>query len=126
MKHFVGILIVAALFAGISSCSETTIRKPDKLIPKSTFEKMLIDVYMVQGMTNLESKNPDLKKLSATDLYYSVLKKYDVADTVFIRSLIYYSSFPKDFEKMQSQIMDNLKESEDRFYPSDKLRMNPE
>ena len=126
MKHFVGILIVAALFAGISSCSETTIRKPDKLIPKSTFEKMLIDVYMVQGMTNLESKNPELKKLSATDLYYSVLKKYDVADTVFIRSLIYYSSFPKDFEKMQSQIMDNLKESEDRFYPSDKLRMNPE
>jgi len=126
MKHFVGILIVAALFAGISSCSETTIRKPDKLIPKSTFEKMLIDVYMVQGMTNMESKNPDLKKLSATDLYYSVLKKYDVADTVFIRSLIYYSSFPKDFEKMQSQIMDNLKESEDRFYPSDKLRTNPE
>lgn len=126
MKHFIGILVIAVFCAGFYSCSKTTIRKPDKLIPKDKFEKMLIDVYMAQGISSLETKKPELEKLSSTDLYYSVLKKYEVADTVFIRSLIYYSSFPKEFEKTQNRIMDYLNQSEQDFHPNDILKMNKE
>lgn len=124
MKHLVGIVLLAILMAGMSSCSETTIHKPDKLIPKTKFIKMMVDVYLVQGMELSQHKDSTMQKLTQTDLYFSVLKKYEVPDTVFIRSLIYYSSFPKEYEKMHQQIMDILKEAETQFKPKDKL--NPE
>lgn len=121
MKHFLVIALFAALLSGLSSCYSTSIKKPDKLIKKDKFEKMMVDIYLIQGM-NTSANNPKaLKKVNQTDLYYSVLKKYEVADTVFIRSLIYYSSFPKEYEKMHVQIMDNLKELELQFKPKDKL-----
>ncbi|MFA5326565.1 MAG: DUF4296 domain-containing protein [Prolixibacteraceae bacterium] len=126
MKQFIGILLFAASLAGLSSCYNTSIPKPDELIPKDKFEKMMVDMYIVQGLTIGYTKPEALKKVTSTDLYFSVLKKYDVVDTVFIRSLIYYSSFPKDYEKMQLSIMNTLKKSEQMFKPKEKLNADPE
>jgi len=121
MKQFIGILLFAAILSGLSSCYSTSIKKPDKLIKKDKFVKMMVDIYLVQGY-NIDMKIDTIhKKLTQTDLYYSVLKKYDVPDTVFIRSLIYYSSYPKEYEKMHVQIMDYLKEAELQYKPQDKL-----
>ncbi len=121
MKHFLVIALFAALLSGLSSCYSTSIKKPDKLIKKDKFEKILVDIYLIQGMNTSVNNPKALKNVTQTDLYYSVLNKYEVADSVFIRSLIYYSSFPKDYEKMHVKIMDNLKESELQFKPKDKL-----
>ncbi len=121
MKQFVGILLFVAILSGLSSCYSTSIKKPDKLIRKDKFVKMMVDIYLVQGITYDQKPDTIHKKLTQTDMYYSVLKKYDVPDTVFIRSLIYYSSFPKEYEKMHLQIIDNLNELELQFKPRDKL-----
>lgn len=86
----------------------------------------MVDIYLVQGI-NIEASKPDsLKKITQTDLYFSVLKKYDIPDTVFVRSLIYYSSFPKDYEKIHTQIMNFMKEKEQQFKPKDKLNVKAE
>ena len=83
-------------------------------------------MYLIQAMnTEIEFK-PNSKKISQTQLYFSVLKKYSVADTVFIRSLMYYSSFPKDYEKMHVEIMDLLNQKQDQFHPAKQLRTNEE
>ena len=125
MKQFIGILLFAVLLSGLSSCHNTTVSKPDKLIPKDKFVKMMVDIYVISGL-NTDIRNPKaLQKVTPTDLYYSVLKKYSVADTVFIRSLIYYSSFPKEFEKMHVEIVDNLNQMELQFKPKDKLNLQP-
>ena len=125
MKQIIAILLFAVLLSGLSSCHNTTIPKPHKLISKDKFEKMMVDVYLISGV-NTDMRNPkNILKLSSTDLYYSVLKKYSVADTVFIRSLIYYSSFPKEYEKMHTEIVDNLNQMETRFRPKDKLKVEP-
>jgi hypothetical protein len=126
MKQFLGLIMIAVFLFGISSCSETTIKKPDKLIPKNKFERMMVDMYIVQGINSSMVRDSTLKKLKQTDLYYSVLNKYSVPDTVFIRSLIYYSSFPKEYEKMHVQIMNYLNESEQQFKPKDKLKVETE
>lgn len=126
MKQFIGILLFAILLSGLSSCYNTSVEKPAKLIKKDKFVKMMVDIYLVQGINidvEIDSIN---KKLNQTDLYYSVLKKYDVPDTVFIRSLIYYSSYPKEYEKMHVQIMDHLKEAELQYLPTDKLETGEE
>jgi len=82
---------------------------------------MMVDIYLVQGI-HIDLKVDSIrKKLTQTDLYYSVLKKYDVPDIVFIRSLIYYSSYPKEYEKMHIQIMDQLKEAELQYKPKENL-----
>jgi len=121
MKQIIVILLFAAILSGLSSCYNTTVPKREKLIAKDKFVKMMIDVYLVQGINLGPDTVMQLKNISQTDLYYSVLKKYSVADSVFIRSLIYYSSFPREFEKMHVQIMNTLNESELQFKPKDKL-----
>lgn len=125
MKQMFGILLFAAILSGLSSCYNTSITKPDNLIPKGEFVKMMVDIYLIQGINTGVDDTEALKKVTQTDLYYSVLKKYEVADTVFIRSLIYYSSAPKDYEKMHVQIMNILNESELQFKPKDILNTAP-
>ena len=120
MKQWIGIVLFMVCLTSMTSCYNTTLPKPDKLISKDKFVKMMVDIYLVQGINGMPNVK-ELKKVSQTDLYYSVLKKYSVADTVFIRSLIYYSSFPKEYEKMHVEIMDILNQSELQFKPQEKL-----
>lgn len=83
--------------------------------------KMMVDMYLVQGKDMNFNEADSLKKITQTDLYFSVLKKYDVPDTVFVRSLLYYSSSPKEYEKLHVQIVNILNESEQQFKPKEKL-----
>lgn len=126
MKQWIGTLLFAVFVLGLTSCYNTSVPKPENLIAKDKFVKMMVDVYLVQGINNGVNKIEKLKEITPTDLYYSVLKKYSVADTVFIRSLIYYSSFPKEYEKMHVQIMNILNESEQQFKPKEKLNQETE
>ncbi|MBW8324780.1 MAG: DUF4296 domain-containing protein [Prolixibacteraceae bacterium] len=121
MKQFIGILLFAAILSGLSSCYSTSIEKPDQLIKKEKFVKMMVDMYLVQGKDMNFNEADSLKKITQTDLYFSVLKKYDVPDTVFVRSLLYYSSSPKEYEKLHVQIVNILNESEQQFKPKEKL-----
>ena len=121
MKQWIGLLLFMVFVTSMSSCYNTSIPKPEKLIPKDEFIKMMVDVYLVQGIENSQQNVKELQKVTQTDLYYSVLKKYSVPDTVFIRSLIYYSSFPREYENMHVQIMDIMNEAELQFKPQEKL-----
>jgi hypothetical protein len=56
-----------------------------------------------------------MKDNSSVNFYYSVLNKYEVADSVFEKSLVYYSSTPKDFEKMYRKVMNELSEIEQQY-----------
>ncbi len=126
MKQFIGILLFVILFSGLSSCYNTSVEKPDRLIPKDKFVKMMVDIYLIQGINPGIDDTTKLKNVTQTDLYYSVLNKYSVPDTVFIRSLLYYSSFPKEYEKMHVQIMTFLNESEQLFKPKGILNTKEE
>ena len=121
MKQFIGILLFIAIASGLSSCYNTEIKKPEKLIPKDKFEKIMADIYLINGMSVGVGSQNTLKRVTQSDLYFSVLKKYDVPDTVFVRSLIYYSSFLKEYEKMHVNIIKTLSESEQQFTPKEKL-----
>ncbi len=125
MKRLIGILLLLVVLLGLNGCFSTSITKPDKLISKGKFLDMMVDIYLIQGLDLSQNKDTTIKKITQTDLYYSVLKKYEVPDTVFVRSLIYYASFPKEYEKMHEQIMNVLKESELQFKPQDKLDVQP-
>lgn len=123
MKQKIDIVLFLFFTIGLTGCFNASIPKPDKLIPKDKFIDMMVDIYMIQGLDNIPMEMKELKKVTQTDLYHSVLKKYSVADTVFARSLIYYSSYPKEYEKMHVQILGILNESELQFKPQQKLNL---
>lgn len=125
MRPISVVILFAMLTLGLNGCFNAAIPKPDELIPKDKFIKVMVDVYLVQGLQNITLEKKNLQKITQTDYYHSVLKKYSVSDTVFVNSLIYYSSFPKEYEKMHVQIMDLLNESALQFKPQEKMNLEP-
>ena len=100
------------LSAGFFSCNEKDIPKPDHLISKKKMTHMLADIHLAKAYKQREYNVIDSLQLSSTDLYYSVLAKYNIPDSVFTRSVIYYSSHPKMYEKMYNDVINILKEME--------------
>jgi hypothetical protein len=98
--------------AGLFSCNEKDIPKPDHLIGKKKMIHMLADIHLAKAYNQRQHNVSDSLRLSSTDLYYSVLAKYNVQDSIFTRSVIYYSSHPKLYEKMYNDVINILKEME--------------
>lgn len=121
MRHILGFILVVFLMSGFSSCYNVSIKKPAQLISKGKFVEVMVDMYTAQAIPIDQGADSLKKNVTQTDLYYSVLKKYQLADTVFIKSLIYYSSQPKEYEKLHEEIMNVLKEKETEFTPKDQL-----
>jgi len=77
---------------------------------------MLVDVHLGEAIYfNQIYSDATSRRLTTTDFYYSVLNKYNVSDTLFERSYIYYASKPKVFEKMYRKVTNNLTEIEHEY-----------
>lgn len=96
-----------------SSCEKPVVEKPKDLVSKDKMIDMLTDIHISESMYQTRRyTSQDMRKITEADLYYSILKKYDVADSTFERSLIYYSSLPKEYERIYSRVLNKLNEME--------------
>mgnify|MGYP003733514351 FL=1 len=108
-------LVVLSIFI-VVSCDEPPVEKPENLIKKSKMVEMMVDIHIAETTFNSRRYEDDwVKNSSHTNFYYSILEKYEVPDSLFEKSFIYYASFPKDFEKMYRLVMNNLNEMEQEF-----------
>ena len=48
-----------------------------------------------------------------------MLKKYNVTDTVFEKSFVYYSCYPKDFEKIYADVLDKISQMQAAYKEKD-------
>jgi activator of HSP90 ATPase len=70
---------------------------------------ILTDIHMADAVYQTRHfSNEKLIQYSESDFYYSILKKHQVADSVFEKSLIYYSGKPKEFEKIYTRVINKL------------------
>lgn len=76
---------------------------------------MLYDIHLAEATYNQMRGDSIVRKSSSANFYYSVLAKYEVADSVFEKSFVYYASVPKNFEKMYREVMNKLSETEQEF-----------
>ena len=82
-------LIITLLL--LTGCDKPVYEKPKNLIPENRMIDMLVDVHLAEAMfQNRQALVNDIKKLKSEDFYYSILKKYNVADSIFEKSLVYY------------------------------------
>ena len=90
--------------------------KPKNLVKENQMIDMLVDVHLAQAIYNNRSRqDSSIINTTATDFYYSVLEKHNVPDSVFEKSLVFYMSKPKNFEKMYRKVQSNLSEMEQNY-----------
>ena len=109
-------ILLCVCFLIFFSCDKRPIEKPEDLIGEEKMISMLTDIHLAEA-TFISRHHQDslLRKSSSANFYYSVLEKYQVADTVFEKSYVFYLSRPKKFEKMYWQVMNKLNEMEQQF-----------
>lgn len=107
--------ILALLVSILISCENDVIEKPDPLVKEKKMIEMLVDIHLAEATFNHMRNDSIVKNSSSANFYYSVLAKYEVPDSVFEKSFIYYASSPKDFEEMYREVMSKLNEIEQSF-----------
>ena len=111
MRKISSILLFALVFI-VVSCEKPIIPKPDHLIKQDQMIEMLVDMHLAEAAYVKFRYDSVMRNNSSVNFYYSVLAKYEVPDTVFEKSFLYYASEPKNFEKMYRKVMSNLSQQE--------------
>ncbi|KOH43232.1 DUF4296 domain-containing protein [Sunxiuqinia dokdonensis] len=121
--YFLLILLAVASF----SCKEKKgFPKPDNLIKEKQMVDMLYDMHLNEAYANQYRFDKEIAKLESKDLYYSVLEKHGVADSVFAQSVVYYSSLPKVYERIYQQVVDRLNMLQEEANEKKEVNIQPE
>ena len=114
MKKVIYILSFVVLAA--FGCSKQVIEKPKGLLGESKMIDVLVDVHLAEAsFTTQRHRDTTVMNSNSSNFYYSVLQKHALQDSIFERSLVYYASQPRRFEKMYRQVMNQLTELEQEF-----------
>jgi len=108
-------IILALLVYVFVSCDDSVIKKPDSLVKEKQMINMLIDIHLAEATFNRMRYDTIIRNSSSANFYYSVLDKYEIPDSVFEKSFLYYASDTKNFEKMYREVMNKLSETEQSF-----------
>lgn len=108
-------ILLLLLVVALAACDKQVVTKPDDLIREKDMIDMLVDVHLAEATYNKFRYDSIMRDNSSVNFYYSVLAKYEVADSVFEQSYVYYASQPKNFEKMYRKVMSRLSEMEQSF-----------
>lgn len=100
MKKYLLIVLVA-----LSSCSG--VEKPDNLIEEETMVDILYDLSVMEAM---RSQNPN-RLMKAPNLRTYIFEKYKIDSVQFAKSNAYYSSDPKEYQKLFQKVGDRLNEN---------------
>lgn len=113
MKKLLFILLLTVFV--FAACNDSVIPKPESLIKEKQMIEMLVDIHIAEATFSKFRHDSIMKNNSSANFYYSVLDKYQVPDSVFEKSFVYYASVPRDFEKMYRKVMNELSQIEQEY-----------
>jgi len=103
--------MVLAFILFMVSCSKPMVEKPEVLIGEAEMIDMIVDIHLSEASFNIRRNRDTLvENSSSVNFYYAVLEKYQVPDSVFELSLVYYASRHRRFEKMYREAINKLNE----------------
>ncbi len=109
------LLILSLIFFAFVACDKLPVEKPENLIKEKKMIDMLVDIHIAEATFNHMRYDSIVKNSSSANFYYSILEKYEVPDSVFEKSFVFYTSSPKNFEKMYRKVMNKLSEIEQDY-----------
>ena len=114
MKKKITILLIAVFTA--FACSKPPVKKPENLIGEESMVDILVDVHLAEASFNSRRHRDSIVgNSSSVNFYYAVLQKHGMQDSIFEKSLLFYASQPRRFEKMYRKIMNQLTEKEQEY-----------
>ncbi len=109
------LVVVSILVIILTGCDKPAFEKPKHLIKEKQMINMLVDIHIAEATYNKVRYDSIMKNRTSADFYYSVLRKYNVPDSVFEKSFVFYASTPRSFEKMYRKVMNRLSEIEQSY-----------
>ena len=76
---------------------------------------MLVDMHIAEATYHRMLNDSLFKDKTSANFYYSILDKYQVPDSVFEKSFVFYASNPKNFERMYQDVMNKLSKMEQEY-----------
>lgn len=118
MKQF---LILIVTFLILQSCSDkNNIKvkesKPEWVVDEEKMVEMILDLRIVDASQFVNSAQPPRNKSKDWEF---VMKKHQVADSIFIKSHDYYAGYPKQLEAMYEKVIDRLSEMQSDNYENE-------
>jgi hypothetical protein len=109
------LVILSIILIASVSCDKLPIEKPENLIKEKKMIDMLVDIHIAEATYRHLQYDSAIRNSSSSNFYYSILDKYEVQDSVFEKSFVFYASSPKQFEKMYQDVMNKLSQIEQEY-----------
>lgn len=111
-KYYSLFLILVVL----SSCS--LFKSSDELLPESTLVDVLVDIHMADGILAVKGYNIVRDSSKIELVYNDVMKKHNITQKQFDKTIKYYTKSPREFELVYEQVSEELSKIDSKFKES--------
>ena len=98
------------LLAFLTSCKKNIVPKPDKFRYETQMEGLLYDLTVLEAMKNQQSTLLDSLNFKPQEYIY---RKYATDSISIEQNMVYYASFPKQYDQIVQRVDNRLKRQRD-------------
>ena len=95
----------------LSSCEE---KKEADVLSQAEMVRVMTEIYIVEDKVNRLAMGPDTSRQIFNKMREKISEKTGVPDSVFLKSLDYYTQDPKQMEQIYTALVDSLNLKEQR------------
>ena len=100
---------MSILSSFLIACSSTTTKAPTGILSENDFSNIIREIHLAEAAVELSpEKSSKNKKSILVNYYQSIYKTYNINDSIFSKSLNYYSKNPEKLEKIYGNILKGL------------------
>lgn len=104
--------VILLLLLSMLSCQKE--KKPDGILTHQQMVKVLSEIYVTEDKVQRMSLGPDSSEKVFNLMKHKIHEKTGVPDSIFRKSLEYYTDRPKEMESIYGALVDSLSLKEQR------------
>ncbi|QLG45687.1 DUF4296 domain-containing protein [Costertonia aggregata] len=113
------LICIAAVF--VASCAEEMVKKPEDLIPEEKMTEILYDLAIINSAKNTSA---EILRENNIETMFFIFEKYKIDSAQFVRSDVYYSSLPLQYEAIYKGVEKKLEEKKKEIDALMKIQMD--
>ena len=101
-------LLLSMMLVTLVGCSTKTEIKGKEFVPRDELVDMLVDLHLVDGITNDRKFYRAYEDVDSVDLLGPILEKYQVSQQMFDTTMYEYSRYPEIFDQVYNDVLTKL------------------
>lgn len=101
-------LLLSLMLVTLVGCSTKTEIKGKEFVPRDELVDMLVDLHLVDGITNDRKFYRAYEEVDSVDLLGPILEKYQVSQQMFDTTMYEYSRHPGIFDQVYNDVLTKL------------------